>query len=237
MCTITPELTSRPVPRYRSGATAVRRGATKTILGAGYIDVLKGNQSEILSCIAVSGGVGDSPSAEAAPQQRGVDSGPGDGDVRKLGAAARALAALRKNVVLVTGKTDYLTAGGAVLAIDNGHEYLGSVTGTGCCLGTTISAYVAATTPASPTADDAAGDRNQGKEDGNGNGYDRLVAVLAALLHYTIAAELAAERDDVRGPGTFVPAFLDELCNVRKATVRGDLGWLSRARVSIVPVE
>ena len=192
--------------------------------------MLKGNQSEILSCIAVSG---DSSSAGEAPQQRGVDSGPGDGDVQKLCAAARAFAALRKNVVLVTGKTDYLTAGGVAIAVDNGHEYLGSVTGTGCCLGTTISAYVAATTPASPEADDTPGGENNGKKDGD----RRLTAVLAALLHYNIAAELAAERDDVRGPGTFVPAFLDELSNVRKATVRGDLGWLDRAKVSIVPIE
>ena len=192
--------------------------------------MLKGNQSEILSCIAVGGG-GDP--AAPAPQQRGVDSGPSDGDARKLGAAARALAVQRKNVVVMTGKTDYITAGGAVLAVDNGHEYLGMVTGTGCCLGTTISAYVAAATPAAEGADDEEG--NRGEKDGDRN--HRLAAVLAAVLHYSIAAELAAERDDVRGPGTFVPAFLDELCNVRKATVNGDLEWLKRAKVSVLPID
>ncbi|RYP03479.1 hypothetical protein DL764_005120 [Monosporascus ibericus] len=198
-----------------AGATAVRRAATKTILGAGYIDVLKGNQSEIQACIAASG-MSDDQTAEAQ-QQRGVDSGPGEADATKLGGVIRDLATLRKNIVVATGKTDYVTGGGAdgpVFAVDNGHEYLGMVTGTGCCLGTTISAYVAAAATASPE--------------------DRLPAVLAALLHYNIAAELAAERNDVRGPGTFVPAFLDELYRVRKATVDGDLGWLKRARVSIL---
>ncbi|RYO77089.1 hypothetical protein DL766_009909 [Monosporascus sp. MC13-8B] len=197
-----------------AGATAVRRAATKTILGAGYIDVLKGNQSEIRACIAASGMSDDQ--ATEAQQQRGVDSGPGEADATKLGVAIRDLATLRKNVVVATGKTDYVTTEGEdspVFAVDNGHEYLGMVTGTGCCLGTTISAYVA-----------AAGASLE----------DKLPAVIAALLHYNIAAELAAERDHVRGPGTFVPAFLDELYRVRKATVDGDLGWLKRARVSVL---
>lgn len=210
---------------HSAGATAVRRSATKTILGGGYIDVLKGNQSEILSCIAATSL--DPTGSKEAPQQRGVDSGPGDGDTQKLGGAMRDLATLRKNVVVMTGKTDYVTTGGGggvVLAVDNGHEYLGMVTGTGCCLGTTVSAYVSAATAGS-----------QGSES-NSEGDSRLAAVVAALLHYNIAAELAAERDDVKGPGTFVPAFLDELHNVRKATVRGDLGWLSRAKVSVLRV-
>lgn len=174
--------------------------------------MLKGNQSEILSCIAATG----TDSADA-PQQRGVDSGPGDSDIQKLGAAIRGLATLRKNIVVMTGKTDYVTDGNVVLAIDNGHEYLGMVTGTGCCLGTTISAYISA----------ASG--------GSNNNNNRLTAVVAALLHYNIAAEIAAERITVEGPGTFVPAFLDELHSVRKATVRGALSWLSRAKVTILP--
>ncbi|KAI1376676.1 TMP-TENI-domain-containing protein [Hypoxylon crocopeplum] len=183
-----------------AGATAVRRSAVKTIFGGGYVDVLKGNQSEILSC--VPGG--------SAVQQRGVDSGPGNQNLGELGSAIKELATLRRNVVVMTGKTDLISAGETVLAVDNGHEYLGMVTGTGCCLGTTISAMIAA------------------------QPYDKLAATVAGLLHYSIAAELAAERDDVKGPGTFVPAFIDELYNVRKATVKGDLGWLKRAKVSVV---
>ncbi|KAH9906387.1 TMP-TENI-domain-containing protein [Xylariomycetidae sp. FL2044] len=184
-----------------AGATAVRRSATKTILGGGYINVLKGNQSEILSCIP--GG--------AEIQQRGVDSGPGEPDAQKLGSAIKELATLQRNVVVMTGKTDYVTAGQAVYTVDNGHEYLGMVTGTGCCLGTTISAMIAAYPE------------------------DVLAATLTGLLFYGIAAEDAAGRGDVKGPGTFVPAFIDELYKLRKATVGGDLGWLKRARVSVLP--
>lgn len=122
----------------------------------------------------------------------------------------RDLATLRKNVVVMTGTTDYVTNGKTVYAISNGHEYLGMVTGTGCCLGTTISAMIAAYP------------------------QDKLAATIAGLLHYEIAAELAAERDDVRGPGTFVPAFLDELYRIRLATVQGDLAWLKRANLWVV---
>ncbi|OTA99175.1 hypothetical protein M426DRAFT_325371 [Hypoxylon sp. CI-4A] len=183
-----------------AGATAVRRSAVKTILGGGYVDVLKGNQSEILSC--VPGG--------SKIQQRGVDSGPSGQNLQELASAIQELARLRRHIVVMTGKTDLVTAGETVYAVDNGHEYLGNVTGTGCCLGTTISAVVAA------------------------HPNDKLAAVIAGILHYSIAAELAAERSDVRGPGTFVPAFIDELYNVRKATVKGDLGWLKRAKVSVV---
>ncbi|GAW22302.1 hypothetical protein ANO14919_118380 [Xylariales sp. No.14919] len=185
-----------------AGATAVRRAATKTILGGGYIDVLKGNRSEILACLP--GG--------SAVQQRGVDSAVDDVDVGGLALAIKELAALRKNTVVVTGKNDYVTAGRHIYTINNGHEYLGMVTGTGCCLGTTISAMIAAYP------------------------YDKLAATIAGLLHYNIAAEMAAERADVKGPGTFVPAFLDELYNIRVATTKGDSGWLSRAKVSILDI-
>ncbi|KAI1306620.1 Hydroxyethylthiazole kinase family-domain-containing protein [Xylaria venustula] len=185
-----------------AGATHVRKAATKTILGGGYIDVLKGNRSEILSCLPGGSKV----------QQRGVDSADGDVDIKELALSIQELASLRKNIVVMTGKTDYVTAGRHIFTIDNGHEYLGRVTGTGCCLGTTISAMLAAYP------------------------HDKLAAVIAGLLHYSIAAEIAAERDDVRGPGTFVPAFLDELYNIRVATSKGDTRWLERARVDVLRI-
>ncbi|KAI1164260.1 Hydroxyethylthiazole kinase family-domain-containing protein [Nemania serpens] len=185
-----------------AGATAVRRAAVKTILGGGYVDVLKGNRSEILSCL---------PGSSAA-QQRGVDSADGEVDMRELASAMRRLALLRKSIVVVTGKTDYVTAGQQIFTVNNGHQYLGMVTGTGCCLGTTISAMIAAYP------------------------HDKLAATIAALVHYNIAAERAAGRDDVRGPGSFVPAFLDELRTVREFTVEGYSGWLEDAAVGILDI-
>ncbi|KAI0180016.1 TMP-TENI-domain-containing protein [Hypoxylon sp. FL1284] len=187
-----------------AGATAVRRSAVRSILGGGYVDVIKGNQSEILACLP----------GRPSIQQRGVDSGSSDASQKDLALAARELAQLRRSVVVMTGKTDLVTAGGAVYAVDNGHEYLGMVTGTGCCLGTTISATVAA------------------------HPKDKLAATVAGVLLYSIAAGTAAARDDVKGPGTFVPAFLDELYNTRVAAVKGSgEAWLKKANVSVVALD
>ena len=181
--------------RHSAGATSIRREAVKTILATGYLDVIKGNEGEIKTVFGSS-----------QEQQRGVDSS-STLDASQKAALVRALAAREKNVVVMTGKTDYVSDGVRTFAIDNGHEYLGLVTGTGCTLGTTISAAIAS------------------------RQTDRLVAVIAAILHFEIAAELASSRPEVRGPGTFVPAFLDELFGIRQAAARGDVSWLARAKV------
>lgn len=49
---------------------------------------------------------------------------------------------------------------------------------------------------------------------------------------YEIAAENAAVKEYVRGPGSFVPAFLDELYAIRTATTNGNNSWfIDRAKV------
>ncbi|KAK4247736.1 Hydroxyethylthiazole kinase family-domain-containing protein [Corynascus novoguineensis] len=178
-----------------AGATSLRREAVKAIMANGYLDVIKGNEGEIKTVFGNS-----------QEQQRGVDSS-STLDASQKAKLVRELASRERNVVLMTGKTDFASDGVRTYAIENGHEYLGMVTGTGCTLGTAISAAIAS------------------------RSKDRLVAVIAAILHFEIAAEVAAERPEVRGPGTFVPAFLDELYLIRQATARNDLSWLARAKV------
>lgn len=41
-----------------------------------------------------------------------------------------------------------------------------------------------------------------------------------SLLTMNIASELAAERPDVRGPGSFIPALIDEIANLDAETLR-----------------
>jgi len=152
----------------------------------------------------------ESGTAAQAVQQRGVDSSSTLSEVEKI-RVVEGLAARQKNVVVMTGKTDFVSDGTRTFTIDNGHEYLGMVTGTGCVLGTTISAMAAAHRTGS-----------------------LLSAVVAAMLLFEIAAEVAAERPDVQGPGTFVPAFIDELARLRKQAAKGDSSWLQRAKIQNV---
>ncbi|ESZ92662.1 hydroxyethylthiazole kinase [Sclerotinia borealis F-4128] len=180
------------------GATAVRRSAVKTLLADGYFDVIKGNEGEIRT---VSGSL---------IQQRGVDSGASTLSPMEKAILVRDLATRERNVVLMTGAIDILSDGERTLAVSNGHEILGRITGSGCVLGTIISATLAV---------------NRG---------DKLLAVLSALLHFEIAAEMAAVRDDVRGPGTFVPALIDELYALQMANSQGDFRWLENARVEVI---
>ncbi len=93
-----------------------------------------------------------------------------------------------------------------------GRRYLGRITGSGCTLGTTVAAFLAV------------------------HREDKLLAALAGILMYEIAAQHAALRDDVKGPGTFVPAFLDELYDISRQAAQGKNGWLSAARVKDMDV-
>jgi thiamine-phosphate diphosphorylase/hydroxyethylthiazole kinase len=81
----------------------------------------------------------------------------------------------------MTGPVDYLSDD--PLAILNGHHLLGKINGPGCALGSTAASYLAV------------------------HKKDKLLAVLAAILHYEIVAECVARQAE--GLGTFIPTFLD----------------------------
>uniref|UniRef100_A0A093XQ38 hydroxyethylthiazole kinase n=2 Tax=Talaromyces marneffei PM1 TaxID=1077442 RepID=A0A093XQ38_TALMA len=184
-----------------AGATAIRRDAVKTLMAGGYFDLIKGNEREITQIYGNTHNL----------TQRGVDSGPSAlNDVEKA-TLARDLARRERNIVLLTGKIDYLSDGNRVIAVKNGHELLSKATGTGCAIGTVCSAYLAAYRE------------------------NKFLAVLAGLLMYEIAAENAAAKDTVHGPGTFLPAFLDEIHSIWQKASDGDLAWAQgRAKIEEV---
>ncbi|RDL30164.1 Uncharacterized protein BP5553_10442 [Venustampulla echinocandica] len=181
-----------------AGATSVRRSAVKTLMAAGYFDVIKGNEGEIKTVYGT------------VVQQRGVDSGASTSSDLEKARLVRDLAERERNVVLMTGPTDFVSDGTRTYTVKNGHKLLEEITGSGCVLGTAISLMLAVCRG------------------------DKLLATLSAMLHFEIAAEIAAEREDVKGPGTFVPALIDEIYNIQKATNGGDYNWLKRARVEAV---
>ena len=179
-----------------AGATEVRRQAVKTLMSSGYFDVIKGNENEIRTVLGESQG-----------QQKGVDSGASTSTEEEKVRLVKELATREQNVILMTGEVDYLSDGNRTLRIQNGHPFLGKITGSGCTLGTTIAAFLAV------------------------HKEDKLLAALAGTLMFEIAAEQAARRDDVKGPGTFVPAFLDQLSVIAVNASQDNSDWLDGANV------
>lgn len=144
--------------------------------------------------------------------QHGVDSGASSLSISQKINLVRETASKHRNVVLLTGETDVVSDGKRTFTIANGHSLLGEITGSGCTLGTTIAAFLAV------------------------EREDKLLATVAAVLMYEIAAERAAAGERVRGPGSFVPAFIDELYAIRQESVAGDGKWAQAAKIEVVEV-
>lgn len=170
------------------GATAVRREAIKTLLAAGFFSIIKGNEGEINAVMTAGATASQISSQPKQQQQRGVDSGPSTLSEAEKIKLVKELAQREHCIVLMTGATDYLSDGLRTAKVSNGSHWLGKITGAGCALGSVIASYAAV------------------------HPQDRFLSTLAALLHYEIAAEKAeASSDRVRGPGSFIPEFLDSL--------------------------
>ncbi len=127
--------------------------------------------------------------AGAGGEVKGVESVQGVADPAGV---ARELAKRRATVVAITGKRDIISDGTRVLGVDNGHELLKTVTGTGCMATTVIAIFCAVES-------------------------DKLLATAAALAAYGLAAEQAAR--GARGPGSFRTALMDCLYNLKPADV------------------
>lgn len=181
------------------GASGLRKSACRTLLESSVFHVVKGNEGEIYTAAGVA--------SEGAIIQ-GVDS-IGSSSLESRVKATCALAKQFRTTVLMTGPQDVLVdATGLLVAVcDNGHDYMGNITGSGCSLGSVISACVAVIP------------------------NDPFLATAAALMMYTVAGERAAALPSVRGPGTFLPAFVDELYQISQETQRDDFKWIDRGKL------
>jgi hydroxyethylthiazole kinase len=156
-----------------AGATAYRTETSKRLLDEVDVTVLRGNAGEIATLVGVEAEV------------RGVESMGVGGDPAELAReAARALGV----VASVTGPVDHVSDGRQVLRVGNGHELLGTVSGTGC-MSTAITGCFAAAKPDAP-----------------------LEAAAEALAAFGVAGEDAAR--GARGPGTFHASLYDALYNL-----------------------
>lgn len=171
-------------------ASSFRANFTRAILVEGYFTVIKGNQDEILTAAGIhldaSGGC-DSVSKV---------------DQLEIIKVAKEFALSTRSVVVVTGKEDIVADGifdGQVDLVNcdiskqryqkvkGGDPMMGSITGTGCSLGSVICSFVAA------------------------NREDPYSATVAACKFYKDAGEVSANLAKNKGPGTFQYLFLDAL--------------------------
>lgn len=118
-------------------------------------------------------------------QGRGVDSGDdGEDALERASRAAITLSRTQGCVVAMTGHIDVVTDGKRMVRIRGGHALMGRVTAMGCALSSVVAAFLA--------------------------GSDApLQATAAALACYAEAGEMAGQ--SARGPGSFVPCFMDAL--------------------------
>ncbi|EPQ57436.1 HK-domain-containing protein [Gloeophyllum trabeum ATCC 11539] len=174
------------------GATAYRRSTASELLNTWQASIIKGNAAEI-------GALADSVEVQA----KGVDSG---GSFKDPAAVIRQLARKERCVVVLSGVVDYITNGEDVVALHNGHPLLGQITGSGCMLGTAVATFAAAERLRTLESEGKGAD-----EEGKLVSGDMLVAAVGGVLALTVASELAAAREDVKGSGTFLPALIDEL--------------------------
>ena len=162
------------------GATRYRTDTARRLLAELDVAVLRGNAGEVATLVGVHAEVRGVESMAAAADAAGIAS-----------AAARGLGV----VASVTGPVDHVSDGERVIAIENGHELLGTVSGTGC-MSTAITGCFLAAKPNDPRTSAA-----------------------EALVAFGVAGEDAAA--GAEGPGTFHARLYDALYALDPATLDG----------------
>jgi hydroxyethylthiazole kinase len=160
-----------------AGATRYRTETARRLLDELDVSVLRGNAGEVATLVGVEAEV------------RGVESVGAVDDRREL---ARTAGRTLGVVASVTGPVDHVSDGSEVVAVANGHELLGAVSGTGCMSTAITGCFLAA--KAEP-----------------------LAAAAEALVAFGVAGEDAAR--GARGPGTFHAGLYDALSALDPATL------------------
>jgi hydroxyethylthiazole kinase len=163
-----------------AGATRYRTETARGLLAELDVTVLRGNAGEVATLVGV------------AAEVRGVESMAAGADAAGL---ARAAARNLNLVASVTGPVDYVSDGERVIAIENGHELMGTVSGTGC-MSTAITGCFLAAKP-----------------------ENSLASAAEALVAFGVAGEEAAA--GAQGPGTFHARLYDALYALDPATLNG----------------
>ncbi len=147
------------------------------------------NILETVTLAAICGNAGEiAVLGEALDRTTSPDSGLAENDP----AIAKKVAQKYGTVVISTGETDVITDGTRVTLCTNGHEIMENITASGCTHTAILGAFVGVATD------------------------DVYEACVESSVSYAIAGELAMKKAE--GPGSFIPAFLDQLYNLNEDT-------------------
>jgi hydroxyethylthiazole kinase len=163
-----------------AGASKLRNDATERILREIRVSVLRGNISEAGFILGTGGGA------------KGVDASDSDlgGDAGRMAAE---LSGKLGCVVAITGAVDAVAGGKRTVLIENGHEFLSRVTGTGCMCSSLVGSFCGA----SPKK--------------------LFEAAAAAIVTMGAAGEIAFERAGHIGTGAFHTAIIDAASGMAEA--------------------
>ncbi len=154
------------------GATKFRTEKFRELAQKVKLSVVKGNSAEMGIIAGVKAEV------------KGVEAVSVEGNLEDI---AKKVASEYGCTAAITGKTDIVSDGSSVYLVNNGHQMMGSIVGTGCMAASVIGSFCAVE-------------------------KDYALASASALSVMGIAGELAAAKS--HGPATFKEAFFDEMYNL-----------------------
>jgi hydroxyethylthiazole kinase len=157
------------------GATTYRTKSAQWLLEQVKVTVIRGNVSEVASLIGVEA------------KTSGVDAGEVGEDKTTI---AKKTAKKYNTVVVISGEIDVITDGERVVYVENGHQMLTRVSGTGCMIGCFVGASGSV-----------------------------LEGAIAGISYMGLAGERAVKRlKEGEGVGTFKINLFDELSTLKSTT-------------------
>lgn len=160
-----------------AGATPYRTETVLELLSVAPVAIIRGNASEIMAVI------------RCGSRTKGVDS---IATSESAVSAARELSKAYGSAVCITGETDYIVSGDAVMPVKNGHAMMSRVTGLGCTASALCGAFLGVNT-------------------------STFAAAAHAMAVMGIAGEMAAQQ--AKGPGSLQLHFLDMLYSLTESDI------------------
>jgi hydroxyethylthiazole kinase len=160
-----------------AGATALRTESALKLVEELAVTIVRGNLGEMSALVGAGGEV------------KGVESIRGGAPVD----VAQRMAHQWGVTAAITGARDIISDGQRTVGVDNGHEWLTTITGSGCMATTVVAAFAAVES-------------------------DAFLAATAGLVCFGLAAEMAAEL--AQGPASFKAALFDALYHLTPDQVK-----------------